>query len=164
MPDVDERHTLLFSATMPDNRQKLAKQFLRPEYLFIEVGIVGGACQGKDCDFPNGKYVWKLWSRIYSTFNIYVVFSKSAQNSSKIRKFQMLYKRSFESKTTKPSKVINWRSLLPASPRQTNELWSLSKQNARLILLRVCWARPIYRLRLFMVDGKFDSFCSVELL
>ena len=47
MPDVDERHTLLFSATMPDNRQKLAKQFLRPEYLFIEVGIVGGACQGK---------------------------------------------------------------------------------------------------------------------
>ena len=47
MPDVDERHTLLFSATMPDNRQKLAKQFLRNEYLFIEVGIVGGACQGQ---------------------------------------------------------------------------------------------------------------------
>ena len=55
MPDVDERHTLLFSATMPDNRQKLAKQFLRPEYLFIEVGIVGGACQGKNCDLFNGK-------------------------------------------------------------------------------------------------------------
>ena len=51
MPDVDERHTLLFSATMPDNRQKLAKQFLRPEYLFIEVGIVGGACQGKNGNF-----------------------------------------------------------------------------------------------------------------
>lgn len=45
MPDVEDRHTLLFSATFPDKVQKLAKQFLRPEYLFIEIGIVGGACQ-----------------------------------------------------------------------------------------------------------------------
>ena len=47
MPDVDERHTLLFSATFPDKVQKLAKQFLREGYLFIKIGIVGGACQGK---------------------------------------------------------------------------------------------------------------------
>jgi len=45
MPDIEERHTLLFSATFPDKVQTLAKQFLRKDYLFIEVGIVGGACQ-----------------------------------------------------------------------------------------------------------------------
>ena len=46
MPDVDERHTLLFSATFPDKVQKLAKQFLREGYLFIKIGIVGGAILG----------------------------------------------------------------------------------------------------------------------
>ena len=45
MPDTEDRHTLLFSATFPDKVQTLAKQFLRKDYLFIEVGIVGGACQ-----------------------------------------------------------------------------------------------------------------------
>ena len=45
MPEKEDRHTLLFSATFPDQMQTLAKQFLRHDYLFIEVGIVGGACQ-----------------------------------------------------------------------------------------------------------------------
>jgi len=51
MPDSDERHTLLFSATFPDKVQTLAKQFLRKDYLFIEVGIVGGACQDVEQQF-----------------------------------------------------------------------------------------------------------------
>jgi len=51
MPDSDERHTLLFSATFPDKVQTLAKQFLRKDYLFIEVGIVGGACQDVEQKF-----------------------------------------------------------------------------------------------------------------
>ena len=44
MPPVDKRQTLLFSATFPDNIQSFAAKFLRKEYLFIKVGIVGGAC------------------------------------------------------------------------------------------------------------------------
>lgn len=38
-----ERQTLMFSATFPDQIQKLAGQYLN-NYLFIAVGIVGGAC------------------------------------------------------------------------------------------------------------------------
>ena len=44
MPPVDERQTLLFSATFPDQIQSFAANFLRKDYLFIKVGIVGGAC------------------------------------------------------------------------------------------------------------------------
>lgn len=44
MPGVEERQTLLFSATFPDQIQSFASKFLRKEYLFIKVGIVGGAC------------------------------------------------------------------------------------------------------------------------
>uniref|UniRef100_A0A8D8Y226 RNA helicase n=3 Tax=Cacopsylla melanoneura TaxID=428564 RepID=A0A8D8Y226_9HEMI len=42
MPDVSQRHTFMFSATFPETIQKLARQFMR-DYLFIAVGIVGGA-------------------------------------------------------------------------------------------------------------------------
>ena len=44
MPPVEKRQTLLFSATFPDQIQSFAAKFLRKEYLFIKVGIVGGAC------------------------------------------------------------------------------------------------------------------------
>ena len=39
----DERQTLLFSATFPEDIQRLAGKFLH-NYLFLAVGIVGGAC------------------------------------------------------------------------------------------------------------------------
>lgn len=38
-----ERQTLMFSATFPEEIQRLASKFLN-NYLFITVGIVGGAC------------------------------------------------------------------------------------------------------------------------
>jgi len=44
MPGKRDRNTLMFSATFPDNIQRMASEFMR-DYLFISVGIVGGACQ-----------------------------------------------------------------------------------------------------------------------
>lgn len=44
MPSKNERHTLMFSATFPDDIQKLAHEFLRDDFIFLTVGIVGGAC------------------------------------------------------------------------------------------------------------------------
>lgn len=39
-----ERHTLMFSATFPDEIQLLAGRFLQKNYVFVSVGMVGGAC------------------------------------------------------------------------------------------------------------------------
>uniref|UniRef100_A0A8C3XTE5 RNA helicase n=1 Tax=Chelydra serpentina TaxID=8475 RepID=A0A8C3XTE5_CHESE len=44
MPSKDRRQTLMFSATFPEEIQRLAGEFLKPEYLFVAVGQVGGAC------------------------------------------------------------------------------------------------------------------------
>ncbi|MGH0177169.1 UNVERIFIED_CONTAM: hypothetical protein FKN15_074668 [Acipenser sinensis] len=44
MPPNEERQTLLFSATYPEDIQKLAADFLKPGYIFLAVGQVGGAC------------------------------------------------------------------------------------------------------------------------
>ncbi|XP_054253521.1 probable ATP-dependent RNA helicase DDX4 [Indicator indicator] len=44
MPPKDERQTLLFSATFPVEVQRLAGEFLKANYLFVVVGLVGGAC------------------------------------------------------------------------------------------------------------------------
>lgn len=38
-----ERQTLMFSATFPDDIQRLAGKFLN-NYIFLAVGKVGGAC------------------------------------------------------------------------------------------------------------------------
>ena len=43
MPPKGERQTLMFSATFPDEIQKLAADFLVDDYVFIAVGMVGGA-------------------------------------------------------------------------------------------------------------------------
>ncbi|XP_076160936.1 ATP-dependent RNA helicase vasa isoform X2 [Ptiloglossa arizonensis] len=43
MVPLGERQTLMFSATFPDEVQLLARRFLS-NYLFLAVGIVGGAC------------------------------------------------------------------------------------------------------------------------
>lgn len=42
MPPNTERQTLMFSATFPEEIQKLASEFLN-NYLFVTVGRVGGA-------------------------------------------------------------------------------------------------------------------------
>ncbi|XP_073412750.1 probable ATP-dependent RNA helicase DDX4 isoform X2 [Dendrobates tinctorius] len=44
MPSKEERQTLMFSATFPTEIQDLAKDILKPDYLFVAVGEVGGAC------------------------------------------------------------------------------------------------------------------------
>ena len=43
MTPCGERKTLMFSATFPEPIQELARRFLN-NYLFLVVGIVGGAC------------------------------------------------------------------------------------------------------------------------
>jgi superfamily II DNA/RNA helicase len=43
IPPKDERFTSMFSATFPDEVQKLAKHFLRNNYIFLAVGTPGGA-------------------------------------------------------------------------------------------------------------------------
>lgn len=43
MVPTGERQTLMFSATFPEDIQRLAGKFLK-EYVFITVGIVGSAC------------------------------------------------------------------------------------------------------------------------
>jgi len=44
MPAKGERQTLMFSATFPDEIQKTAQEFLTESYLFVTVGVIGGAC------------------------------------------------------------------------------------------------------------------------
>ncbi|KAL5250096.1 hypothetical protein ACHWQZ_G015981 [Mnemiopsis leidyi] len=43
MPDKTRRQTLLFSATFPEEVQQIAKTFLKDNYQFLTVGIVGSA-------------------------------------------------------------------------------------------------------------------------
>ncbi len=43
LPSKEERVTAMFSATFPDQVQRLAKHFLRENYIFLAVGILGGA-------------------------------------------------------------------------------------------------------------------------
>lgn len=43
LPRKEERVTSMFSATFPDEVQRLAKHFLRDNYVFLAVGILGGA-------------------------------------------------------------------------------------------------------------------------
>ncbi|XP_074249061.1 putative ATP-dependent RNA helicase DDX4 isoform X3 [Saimiri boliviensis] len=45
MPSKEQRQTLMFSATFPEEIQRLAAEFLRSNYLFVAVGQVGGACR-----------------------------------------------------------------------------------------------------------------------
>ena len=44
MPPKSNRQTLMFSATFPDEIQSAAKTYLKDDYLFLGVGLVGGAC------------------------------------------------------------------------------------------------------------------------
>ncbi|XP_055410604.1 probable ATP-dependent RNA helicase DDX4 isoform X4 [Bubalus kerabau] len=45
MPSKEQRQTLMFSATFPEEIQRLAGEFLKANYLFVAVGQVGGACR-----------------------------------------------------------------------------------------------------------------------
>ncbi|XP_049633468.1 LOW QUALITY PROTEIN: probable ATP-dependent RNA helicase DDX4 [Suncus etruscus] len=45
MPSREQRQTLMFSATFPEESQRLAGEFLKTDYLFVAVGQVGGACR-----------------------------------------------------------------------------------------------------------------------
>ncbi|XP_061692307.1 probable ATP-dependent RNA helicase DDX4 [Syngnathoides biaculeatus] len=51
MPGKENRQTLLFSATYPEEIQRLAVDFLKMDYLFLAVGIVGGACSDVEQTF-----------------------------------------------------------------------------------------------------------------
>ncbi|XP_059551024.1 probable ATP-dependent RNA helicase DDX4 isoform X2 [Myotis daubentonii] len=44
MPSKEQRQTLMFSATFPEEIQRMAGEFLKLNYLFVAVGQVGGAC------------------------------------------------------------------------------------------------------------------------
>lgn len=50
MPKVGQRQTLMFSATFPVEIQLLAGKFLK-DYIFITVGIIGGACSDVEQKF-----------------------------------------------------------------------------------------------------------------
>jgi len=45
MPGKGSRRTMMFSATFPDEIQKMAFEFLSDDYLFLGIGRVGGACK-----------------------------------------------------------------------------------------------------------------------
>ncbi|XP_077575777.1 putative ATP-dependent RNA helicase DDX4 isoform X2 [Stigmatopora nigra] len=51
MPPKENRQTLLFSATFPEDIQRLAADFLKTDYLFLAVGIVGSACSDVEQTF-----------------------------------------------------------------------------------------------------------------
>lgn len=50
MVPSEERQTVMFSATFPSEVQNLAARFMR-NYLFLRVGIVGGACENVEQNF-----------------------------------------------------------------------------------------------------------------
>lgn len=43
VPEKAKRQTLMFSATFPDDIQRLAGTYLT-DYIFVTIGIIGGAC------------------------------------------------------------------------------------------------------------------------
>lgn len=43
MPPKDKRQTMFFSATFKQDAQRIAQEFMKPDYLFITVGMVGAA-------------------------------------------------------------------------------------------------------------------------
>ncbi|XP_041637671.1 probable ATP-dependent RNA helicase DDX4 isoform X2 [Cheilinus undulatus] len=51
MPSKENRQTLMFSATYPEDIQRMAADFLKTDYLFLAVGIVGGACSDVEQTF-----------------------------------------------------------------------------------------------------------------
>nr|AGI15327.1 vasa-like protein [Paralichthys olivaceus] len=51
MPSKENRQTLMFSATYPEDIQRLAADFLKIDYLFLAVGVVGGACSDVEQSF-----------------------------------------------------------------------------------------------------------------
>nr|ADD81191.1 vasa [Euthynnus affinis] len=51
MPSKENRQTLMFSATYPEDIQRLAADFLKTDYLFLAVGVVGGACSDVEQTF-----------------------------------------------------------------------------------------------------------------
>uniref|UniRef100_A0A3Q3WBC0 RNA helicase n=1 Tax=Mola mola TaxID=94237 RepID=A0A3Q3WBC0_MOLML len=51
MPSKENRQTLMFSATFPEDIQRLAADFLGTDYLFLVVGVVGGACSDVEQTF-----------------------------------------------------------------------------------------------------------------
>ena len=50
-PDKDKRQTLLFSATFSDDVQTAAQEFLKQNYLFLSVGLIGGVCSDVKQEF-----------------------------------------------------------------------------------------------------------------
>ena len=60
MPDKGDRQTLMFSATFPERIQQLAAEFLN-NYLFLAVGVVGGACADVKQDFFEVESPLKLY-------------------------------------------------------------------------------------------------------
>ncbi|XP_068560753.1 probable ATP-dependent RNA helicase DDX4 isoform X3 [Cebidichthys violaceus] len=51
LPSKENRQTLMFSATYPEDIQRLAADFLKTDYLFLAVGVVGGACSDVEQTF-----------------------------------------------------------------------------------------------------------------
>ncbi|XP_070850074.1 probable ATP-dependent RNA helicase DDX4 [Chaetodon trifascialis] len=51
MPSKNDRQTLMFSATYPEDIQRMAADFLKTDYLFLAVGVVGGACSDVEQTF-----------------------------------------------------------------------------------------------------------------
>nr|ACV32355.1 vasa [Nibea mitsukurii] len=51
MPTKEHRQTLMFSATYPEDIQRMAADFLKTDYLFLAVGVVGGACSDVEQTF-----------------------------------------------------------------------------------------------------------------
>ncbi|XP_070786488.1 probable ATP-dependent RNA helicase DDX4 [Enoplosus armatus] len=51
MPPKENRQTLMFSATYPEDIQRMAADFLKADYLFLAVGVVGGACSDVEQTF-----------------------------------------------------------------------------------------------------------------
>ncbi|XP_015813330.1 probable ATP-dependent RNA helicase DDX4 isoform X2 [Nothobranchius furzeri] len=51
MPSKENRQTVMFSATYPEDIQRLAADFLKVDYVFLAVGVVGGACSDVEQKF-----------------------------------------------------------------------------------------------------------------
>nr|UYR25280.1 vasa protein [Paralichthys dentatus] len=51
MPSKENRQTLMFSATYPEDIQRMVADFLKMDYLFLAVGMVGGACTDVEQSF-----------------------------------------------------------------------------------------------------------------
>lgn len=82
-----DRHTMMFSATFPNDVQRLAQEFLKQDYIFLSVGILGAANSDvkqeiRQVEFKQKKNeLLKILSQVYNKDERILVFCQKKKTA-----------------------------------------------------------------------------------